>query len=261
VKNTVVISGWKLKDKRKQLELDFVIIAPGFIFHIEVKKSRTQRNQESGLEQLQKGLDLIQSSIPFPDNHGWKYIRSIYFGEDQNDGSTVKPCQRCQQFVLGSADDFSQVWGSLVSTSELALAETGLNCIKFFLHSMYLHKERITNQDVIDYTEDLIEQNSRPVNIIFWTSVQYEVLFNESHTRVAFISQFGTGKTTLLKAKARFLLEGGHQVVFAIFASTEDDKESLLIRGYRHEFEAYGDRIKIYGLNKTGNTQKYYNQH
>ena len=259
VKSTIVISGWKqfsnIKKQHLELELDFIIIAPGLIFHIEVKRTCDTESKEKGLVQLQNGLELIQSNIPFSQKSEWKYIRSIYFEFFDHDNQTEdleKPCQKCRPFVLGPGDDFAEVWKSLVPKTEPALTEIGLNCLKFLLCSMFLHKEVITNQQVIDYTEGFIEDASKPENIIFWTKEQFEVLFSERQTRVAFISQFGTGKTTLLKARARLLLEQGCQVVFIIFSSTDDEKESLLVRGYRQEFTGFTDKVYIYPLNKSG---------
>ncbi len=48
---------------------------------------------------------------------------------------------------------------------------------------------------------------------------------------------FGTGKTTLLKAKAKELLAKGEQVVIISFECTESSTESILTIQWRAEFE------------------------
>ena len=74
---------------------------------------------------------------------------------------------------------------------------------------------------------------------LFWTSAQYSVLNDDDETkrRVLFTSPFGTGKTILLKAKARKLLIKGEKVVFVIFNDPNASNDSLLTFTYRLEFE------------------------
>jgi hypothetical protein len=68
-------------------------------------------------------------------------------------------------------------------------------------------------------------------------SAQYNVLKNEEKRRVIFCSPFGTGKTILLKAKAKELLARKERVVFIIFGDKDSSRESLLTITYRSEFE------------------------
>jgi type II secretory pathway predicted ATPase ExeA len=71
----------------------------------------------------------------------------------------------------------------------------------------------------------------------FWTLPQFTLLNDEAKKRVLFISDFGTGKTSLLRAKAKQLLAKGEQVVIISIEDRESSTESLLTIQLRAEFE------------------------
>ena len=60
--------------------------------------------------------------------------------------------------------------------------------------------------DLLKYTEQKTEEISSLLKRFFWTVPQYSILKDDSKKRVIFMSDFGTGKTSLLKAKAKILL-------------------------------------------------------
>jgi len=84
-------------------------------------------------------------------------------------------------------------------------------------------------------------------------SAQYNVLKNEEKKRVVFCSPFGTGKTILLKAKAKELLARKERVVFIIFGDKDSSQESLLTISYRSEFKDIPN-VSIVSLKGPGNS-------
>ena len=57
------------------------------------------------------------------------------------------------------------------------------------------------------------------------------------------MSDFGTGKTTLIKTKAKQLLKEGKKVVLISFEDKESTSESLLITSLKLEFQEYGSIV------------------
>jgi len=90
--------------------------------------------------------------------------------------------------------------------------------------------------DLLKYTDDKIEKISSLKEKIFWTLPQFTILNDESKKRVIFMSDFGTGKTTLIKAKTKQLLKEGKKVVLISFEDKESTADSLLMTSLKSEF-------------------------
>lgn len=88
--------------------------------------------------------------------------------------------------------------------------------------------------------EHTIEKSEKIATLekrFFWTLPQFTLLNDEAKKRVLFMSDFGTGKTSLLRAKAKQLLEKGEQVVIISIEDRESSTESILTIQLRAEFE------------------------
>ena len=118
---------------------------------------------------------------------------------------------------------------------------------------MFQKEQCITQQDILQKTESNLDNLCTIEHVFFWSNVQYSILNDVLKRRVVFTSPFGTGKTTLLKAKAKELMEQDQNVVFILFDDFKSTKDSLLKKTYEIEF---GNRnnIKIYSLKGTGET-------
>jgi hypothetical protein len=70
---------------------------------------------------------------------------------------------------------------------------------------MFQSDQVFSKTDVANYTEQAAERMYANENkIFFWTNYQ-KTLIDKNPKRVLFTSEFGTGKTALLKAKAKQL--------------------------------------------------------
>ncbi len=102
--NSVIFSGFKLKDSQKKVlgEFDFLIFLRDFnkIVHIEVKKSNDKSNRKKAGEQLQKGFDFFLETFPFPKKENWSYVKVAFFGEPK-----INACEKCEHFALAESFD------------------------------------------------------------------------------------------------------------------------------------------------------------
>ncbi len=215
IRNTLVINGWKDQPTKRSLtgESDFLIVSEPYqtIFHVEVKKTYSESNCDKAAEQLARGLKLIQATIPFPEEEKWKYVRMMYFGFD-NQNKTFQnnnACSTCKQFVFGPSEDIWAEVSKAVEKPGLANPsnKTNINILKFLLFNMFKQECGATTKQLIKETRKTSDAMTTMKNILFWSKEQLNVINATRETkRMAFASEFGTGKTVLLKAKARELL-------------------------------------------------------
>jgi type II secretory pathway predicted ATPase ExeA len=75
------------------------------------------------------------------------------------------------------------------------------------------------------------------------------LLKNEAKKRVMFVSDFGTGKTSLLRTKAKQLLDRNEEVVIISFEDKDSSQDSLLTNMLRAEF----NEDTVFSLRGPGN--------
>jgi hypothetical protein len=262
-KDTVVISGWNVNLKgQKSCEFDFLIISEPLktIFQIEVKRTHTQKSRKSAREQLQKGKQLFESRISFPKEENWKYVKVMFFALNEKkkdfNSSDFQFCCNCQSYILGPATDFYFWWKYIsfnLSKLESQSPLTSLNrniytqTVQFLSRQMYLQQDCFTNEDLVRYTDKKIDQISTLERVFFWNKVQYSLLNNQLLNRMVFISPFGTGKTVLLKAKAKQLVAKEEKVSFVFFG-----EETLLQKAYQQDFLESRNQVKLHNISIKG---------
>jgi DNA replication protein DnaC len=232
------------------------------IFQIEVKKTNARKTRNSAKEQLQKGQKLFKTRIPFPKEENWQHVKYLFFALNEKKEVFIAAdppfCCRCQPYILGPATDFSVWWGQMtanLSHLHSQTSSTPLNrdiykqAIQVLTHQMYIQQDCITNQNLLDYTEEKIEKISTPEKLIFWSKTQFPLLHDSRKKRIVFTSHFGTGKTVLLRAKAKQLIEKGEKIVFIFFGSS--DSYSLLRNTLQDEL-GHSNQVKILTLKCTG---------
>ena len=107
---------------------------------------------------------------------------------------------------------------------------------------MFQREQLFTKTDLANYTTEAAEKMFEFDNkTFFWTKHQ-KALIDTSPKRVLFTSEFGTGKTTLLKAKVK-QLSCKDQTFFVFF--TEQD--GLLFQSITAEFKDQ-DHVKVVPL-------------
>ncbi len=247
-------------------EFDFLIVSEPLqtIFHIEVKRTCSKNTTDSAAKQLDRGLKLIQNKIPFPEKEEWKYVRMMCFGIAGEKHSIF--CSRCQSFVLGStADVWTEVtktinWAVLAKTS----TQTYFNILKYILYEMFKQESCATTQQLIEETRKTSDAMSTMKNIFFWSKEQLNIIkATRVAKRVAFTSEFGTGKTILLKEKAKEIIiqeetktfeeikaqKSQHEknkIIFVICEGAEVDTNLKL--QYEKDFEQFTKYVKVIGI-------------
>ncbi len=267
IKDTIVISGWNIAD---QCEFDFLIVSEPLrtVFQIEVKLTHNPKNRKDAGKQLKKGLHISQSRIPFPKQENWKYFQCMFFAFDNNGkvfNSQCNGCQSvtehqcksqfckdCQSYILGPETDFSVWWEQMtskLSNEESQLSPTCRNrniytqIVQFLTRQMYLQQDCFTSQDLVSYTDKKINLISTLEKLFFWNKVQYTLLNNQQLRRMVFVSPFGTGKTVLLKAKAKQLVAKGEKVAFVFIG-----EETLLQKAYQQDFLEAENQVEFHNV-------------
>ncbi len=263
IKDTVVFNGWNVT---KKCEFDFLIVSEPLktIFQIEIKRRRTNDDRKKAATQLKKGFDLFSSTIPFNVNNNWKYVRAMYFGWDKK-GKEFNSCDYgycyfCQSHILGPNTDFEVWWEQMTEniTNEDNVHQQNeddqsrtvyLDIVWYLICRLYLQRETITKQEILKQTLQNIESTSTPEKLFFWSRIQFSLLTDVTKTRVAFISEYGTGKTILLKAKAKQLASKPKERVVFVFIK-DIEKETLLQCSYKEELKGYN--VKFCEITPTG---------
>jgi hypothetical protein len=106
---------------------------------------------------------------------------------------------------------------------------------------MFQREQVFTKTDLANYTTEAAEKMFVQKETFFWTKHQ-KLLIDSSPKRVLFTSEFGTGKTTLLKAKIK-QLSCKDQTFFVFF--TEQD--GLLFQSITAELKDQ-DHVKVVSL-------------
>ena len=273
VQNTVAICGWKddgtgtLQESdplyRSQKEFDFLIVSQPTktIIHIEVKRSLSDQSMEKATKQLKNGLKMFREKIPFPEKENWKYTRVMYFAferKGENETQFENSCAKCKHFIIGPTTDFNSWWKEIICLSQTNTEitqdqpdETYLSVLRFLLHQMY--KQQVcTPGQLVDLTSKTSNAICNSDTIMFWSKEQYKTLKDFRNKKVALTSGFGTGKTILMRAKAKELIANRQKVVIVIFEST--DKETVLKIEYQNIFETENSLVTVKSISgRTGN--------
>jgi hypothetical protein len=253
-------------------EFDFLIVSKPLqtIFHLEVDRTCSKNTSDNAAKQLDRGLKMVQDNIPFPEQENWKYVRLMYFEFNYKKNSIV--CPECQKFVLGPTKD---IWVEITKkienpTNEIQSKSTYLNILKMFLYDMFKQETSATTEQLIKETRKISEPMRTSKNIFFWSKEQLNVIKATKYAkRVALTSEFGTGKTILLKEKAKKILgktkkekrkmkdedeakqlePKDQKVVFVIFEGGAT--ETILKQEYTAQFSETG--ASVYGISgRTG---------
>ena len=291
LKNSLVINGWKdngfkpkssgsgvkrshdgeVKDSqikhREQREHDFLIISDPFktVLHIEVKKNQ-KNGEDDAAQQLKSGITFLKESLVFPKEERWNFVSVMYFEE------TTDVCPDCTEFVLTPDTNFDEWWKkfelqnqeqrSHKKDSSLNECSYLQNC-KFLLHQMFKQSHVITEADITRNSEKFFDKScstnlrktrTNKKGFCFLTRVQFSLFNDPSMKRVVFKSAYGTGKTLLIKAKAKELQQEGNKVVIVLFDNVKTRFQFLLKENYDQEFKAFPNNVRVELIKCAGNT-------
>jgi len=238
INNCVVFNGWNGlfdvekdgKVVREQREFDFLVIAINqrSVLHIEVKAALETKAMKKAGQQLKEGLKVFQENIPFHHDDQWIYTRAMYFSQMKEN---ITPCDACHSFVLDSQSfdkNFTEIFRrNLAMDVSKSVTSSFLDSLKFLLFQMYIQNDCTTQRQIAVKTLKNINETSGPDIIkqekvhYFWTKEQYTLMTDPSKQRVLFKTTYGTGKTTLLIAKAKELAEKKENIIVVIFSNIE----------------------------------------
>jgi hypothetical protein len=126
---------------------------------------------------------------------------------------------------LGPKTDFGEWLSEIVGNQQTWVAEscdTYINILKVLFFTMFAQHDIVTNSDLLRHGKKMADIVGSPENIMFLTREQRNVLTDQSMKRVAFMSAFGTGKTTLLFQKAKQLVGENYKVLIVIINKAQD---------------------------------------
>jgi hypothetical protein len=133
------------------------------------------------------------------------------------------------------------IYYSLISDTKES-SSSYIKQVQFLFMYMFQFKQRFTKTDVANYTTQAAENMfDLQKETFFWTKHQKALIYSRPK-RVLFTSEFGTGKTTLLKAKAK-QLSSEKQIFFVLFT----ELNGLLFQSLTVEFEDQ-DNVKVVSL-------------
>ncbi len=160
----------------------------------------------------------------------------------------LSACSKCQLYVVGPNWNFSTWWkeiSELFSTqTKPESTETYTDIVKYLLHQMLMQKDCMTDSDITNHSQEKIEMITTMENIFFWNNVQFSLLTDNAKKRVVFVSTFGTGKTSCIRAKAENLLKEEQKAVIVVFQDGDTSKDCLLKKKYEIHFQDQEGQLK-----------------
>lgn len=193
------------KKRWKQQEMDIVIISPKrkLISIVEIKsrydfenKNRKDRVRKAH-KQIQNFLNIIQNYFSDVFDSSWNFVKTIYF-HDFILGDDVM-CNDCLSWILTKDSSFENWWSAIESLCPIVpIANQQLSRTQFrewfslFVFLVHKNPGAVTTSTISEHLfEDVTKKVGSPVNILFWTSQQRDLLNNPEYVRVMFMSSFG----------------------------------------------------------------------
>jgi len=254
----LVIHGFKSTDADEEGETDFVIVSKQrkHIYIIESKHKAT-RKVVSQLRRAKHYLEKYFGAFL----KGWKFILCVYFHVNN---PALEFCDNCKPFVLTEDTNFAEWWNNQNVKSTDSDSESWKDLFKFLIFSQHAHKEPVSKADTTNKLhKDITTKVGAVNNILLWSKMQLAV-FSQEATKVIISGPFGSGKTIILKEKAKEVAnnlkkmnesvvnKNSEKVHFLtlhrMFSSislkkTEKNVQTMLLQT---ELENYGIRVKFF---------------
>ena len=258
----VVINNFKimnlkdLDDIAEDFEKDFVILnlTRRFIMTLEVKANCNEDSLRSAKNQTNACKRLISKWVEgvLTEENGWSFYSAVHY---QNKPENYSFCDKCSKFVI-FGEEFLQKFPDIMTempvppswTEESARAEfKKLAKLLLFLAS---YEPVVTPARITDKLVKIIDKSGNLENIAFWNNLyfcwtpkQLSLIRTETLKKVLLLSQPSSGKTFILKAKARKLALNGQKVLFLL--PCYKNIQSLLFFQLQQEFEEFSDSITV----------------
>jgi hypothetical protein len=253
-----------LEEVALDFEKDFLILnlTKRYIFCLEVKGSCHQISLEKGKQQLDNAKTLIEKwCSELAEENGWKYFSAIYFHEERKK-KDFSFCENCAKFIIfgnNFIEQFKLITGGIPAPPRKTEAKAREEFIIMAQHLIFLaaYEPVVTPMKTTEEVVKRVDKAGQLNNIIFWnrlfcfTRKQLPILLGRMLKRVIFLSPASTGKTLILKSKAKQIAVAGGNVLFLI---SKCGWESLLSFQLEEEFQGYNNIKFEYVDSLTGST-------
>ena len=214
--DVVILHSHKFLTEVETREKDFIIInlSLGYIMQLEVKAN--VKNYQSSIKQFIDGkqkLNTVLNSIKI-DQSGWRYI-GVFYAQKGSDFPLFN-CKPCLDFAIIGLHNLELKLEEIEAkiqnlTPEWNPAERIEDFIQLLKELMYMTQGHIeapvTKSNLLKNVVKSIDKSGTVENILFWTPQQLSVIHAMNEPFMIFHSFYGTGKTLLLKERAKYLLK------------------------------------------------------
>ena len=207
----------------KEQENDIVLLLPRrkLIAPLEIKSILVDRNHAKASIQLQKNMKLLQELFhDLINNSGWHFCSSVYFLNK----NYANICKDCDQWTLCEGKDFKEWWQTIKTQFPILDVDEEehrrnrqkiLKAVQLLLFTIHLNLPTTTTKSVEKIAE-LMAKIGDPLNVLFWSKQQLDLIESVGNEFVLLKSFYGTGKSILMIAKAQNLAKAGKKVLFVI---------------------------------------------
>ena len=206
----LVLNGFKTTDvetdgeKEKEIdgETDFVI-ASWKRKHIYIIESKYNPTKDVS-DQLKRAKEYFEKYFG-KLLEDWNIVLCVYFHTCKEN---VYFCEDCKPFVLTKDTNFSEWWTSHADHPDLlhldGKTSRNYKLFKYLLFSQHAHKEPVSKAEFANKLHDtIISKIGKKENIILWSKEQFAINQNKDTKHLLIMGPFGSGKTILLKEKAK----------------------------------------------------------
>jgi len=234
--------------ERKEQESDFLIINPEYMYimALEVKYNHHSQSAnkdkkpsiQKGLYQISKIKRILEALFGNDiDLNEWKFVGSLGY---VTMADHVKCCSNCKPFVVKSSEIenlFEKVESGCVKKR---ITEDYKLLIRNLLYTVFANPGPIVRSKIDEEIFKKIQKQGDCCNILFWTPSQFDLIqldedYCPKYKHVLFNSSYSTGKTEVIKAMMKKLMEKRKKVHFIFCVDEFVDKKPILLLQLENE--------------------------
>ena len=214
--DVVILHSHKFLTEVDTSEKDFIIInlSLGYIMQLEVKAN--VKKYQSSIKQFIDGrqkLNSVLNSIKIC-RYEWRYVGVFYAQKDSE--MPLFNCKLCLDFAIIGLHNLEPQLEDIEAKIQRIIpdwnpANHTEDFIELNKELMYMtqghHEAPVTKSNLFKNVVKNIDKSGTVENILFWTPQQLSVINAMNERFMIFYSFYGTGKTLLLKERAKYLLK------------------------------------------------------
>lgn len=246
-------------DFKKNKEYDFLLLSAKrkLIVAIEVKRSKDKVTHAR--KQLESTKEMFETKFADEIQGGWRFCPVVFVYENVDNNAdpdivtrqTISECTKGVSEIKEVNKCTSYNQNIIENTGENDARQQLKNLIKILVFCLHLNrplsKEKqgpLTTSKWINWLFEVIETVSTYDNIWFYSKEQLEILFGD-HSKVIIDGGYGTGKTILLREKAKMLARQGEKVLFLVHPSEPKSLLQLQLEDIFSEEEMLREHIIV----------------